>query len=197
MKSYATGLLVLFIAVVVSACGGVDAPDQAPRSTDQPAITGAPAGFNTDDVAFANAMITSYEQSTELTDLVSERSTDPNLVALAADIDAAQRPNLEMVKVFLVQWNADSDTSPDQSTQGNPVAGVIDDATMARLKSLRGPEFDALWLPSMIEHQQGAAATAEAETAHGANVDAVATARQLVGSYQAQIARMQQALAGH
>jgi uncharacterized protein (DUF305 family) len=68
---------------------------------------------------------------------------------------------------------------------------MIDDETMARLEALRGNEFDTQWLQSMIGHQQGVVTMAEAETAHGTNVDAVATAKQLIGTYQAQLGRMQ------
>ncbi|MGH3638981.1 MAG: DUF305 domain-containing protein [Mycobacterium sp.] len=194
MKSYGAGLLVLIVTFLVGACGGAGSQPQAPRSTDQPAITGAPAGFNADDVAFANGMITSYGQTSELTALVPERSADSDLVALAAGIDVAQGPDLETMKVLLVQWNSNSDSGPSQGWQGNAVMGMVDDATKMHLNSSSGAEFDSLWLRSMIGHQQGAVEMAEAEIAHGTNVDAVATAKRFVGTYRAQIARMQQEL---
>jgi uncharacterized protein (DUF305 family) len=194
MKSYGAGLLVLLVTLLVSACGGAGSPPQAPQSTDQPAITGAPAGFNSNDVAFVIDTATSYGQTSELTALVPERSTNQNLIALAADIDAAQAPNLETMKVFLVQWDSNSDSGPGRGGQGGAVPGTVDDATMAQLGSLSGKEFDVPWLRVMIGHQQGAVVLAQAELAKGTNVDAVATAKRLVGTYQAQIARMQQLL---
>jgi uncharacterized protein (DUF305 family) len=195
MKSFSARLLLLLVtAVVVSSCGHSTPTPQVSSTTDQPAITGAPAGFNADDVTFATNMIASYRQTTELTALVPDRSTNPALIQLASDIDAAQRPELEMVKVFLVQWNSNSEDTTRQSGVGTPVPGMVDDATMARLEALRGNEFDTQWLQSMIGHQQGVVTMAEAETAHGTNVDAVATAKQLIGTYQAQLGRMQQLL---
>ncbi|MBJ7336353.1 MAG: DUF305 domain-containing protein [Mycolicibacterium sp.] len=196
MKSHAAALFVLLVASLVSACGGSDAPSQAPRFTDQPAITGEPAGFNAADVAFATAMVTLYRQATELTDLAPERSNDPNVVALAADVGAAQRPDEQMMNVFLVQWNSNSDAASNPDGHDATVPGTVDETTMARLKSLSGKDFDSLWLQSMINHQQGALDVAEAEVAHGANVDAVASAKQFVGTYQAQIDRLKQLLAG-
>jgi uncharacterized protein (DUF305 family) len=193
MKSYGTALLVL-LAVLMSACGASDAPARPPSSTDQPAITGAPAGFNADDIAFAVDTATSYGQTSDLTALVSVHSTDPDIIALAADIDAVQRPNLETVKVFLVQWQSNSD---NRSSAGGAVSagpGTVDDGLMAQLGSLSGKGFDTAWLRAMIGHQQGAGALAQTEVAKGVNVDAVATAKRLVGTYQAQIARMQQLL---
>jgi uncharacterized protein (DUF305 family) len=197
MKSFSARLLLLLVAaLVVSSCGHSTPPPKASSSMEQPAITGAPAGFNADDVTFATNMIANYRQTTALTALVPDHSTDPGLITLASDIDAAQQPDLEMVQVFLVQWNANSDDNTGQSGNGSAVAGTVDDTTMARLASLHGQEFDTQWLQSMIGHQQGAVAMAQAETAHGTNVDAVATAKQLIGTFQAQLGRMQQLLGG-
>jgi uncharacterized protein (DUF305 family) len=195
MKSFSARLLLLLVtAVVVSSCGHSTPPPKISSTTEQPAITGAPAGFNADDVTFATNMIASYRQTTELTALVPDHSTTSELIKLASDIDAAQQPEFEMVKVFLVQWNSNSDDNSGQSGNGTAVTGTVDDATMARLGSLHGQDFDTQWLQSMIAHQQGVVTMAEAETAHGTNVDAVATAKQLIGTYQAQIGRMQQLL---
>ena len=36
--------------------------------------------------------------------MVPERSTNPDVVKLAAGISAAQGPEIETMKVFLVQW---------------------------------------------------------------------------------------------
>ena len=72
--------------------------------------------------------------------------------------------------------------------------GTVDDATMSQLRSLRGKDFDTVWLRAMIGHQQGAVALAQAEVAKGVNVDAVATAKRLVDTYDAQIAKMNQLL---
>ncbi|MDT5077478.1 MAG: hypothetical protein QOJ80_2115 [Mycobacterium sp.] len=192
MKSFSVRLLLLLVtAVVVSSCGHPTPTPKVSSTTEQPAITGAPAGFNADDVTFATNMIANYRQTTQLTALVPDRSTNPALIKLASDIDAAQQPEFEMVKVFLVQWNADSEDNSGQSGNGTPVPGMVDDETMARLEALRGNEFDTQWLQSMIGHQQGVVTMAEAETAHGTNVDAVATAKQLIGTYQAQLGRMQ------
>ena len=123
MKSFGTALLVLLVAVAVSACGDAGSPAGAPQPTDQAVITGTPAGSNADDVAFASATASSYGQASELTTLVPEQSTDPKVVALAADIVATQRPNLQTMKVFLVQWGSNSDGGPGARCSGGRRAG--------------------------------------------------------------------------
>ena len=193
MKSFGLALLALLVAVAVSACGDSGSPVRPPQTSDRVVITGAPAGFNADDVTFVSATAASYRQTSALTDQAFERSSDPRLVAVAADVAATQRPDLETMKVFLVQWDSSSGGQA-QDDQGAVAPGTVDDTTMARLESLRGKDFDALWLRAMIDHQQGALALARAEVAKGVNVDAVATAKRLLGTYQTQIARMQQLL---
>lgn len=194
MKYCGRALLVLLVVLAMSACGGSNPPAQPSRSTDQPVITGAPAGFNSADVAFAVDTATSYGQTSELTALVPQRSANPTLITLAADIDATQEPDLETMKVFVVQWDSSSDTGSGQGGRGGAVPGTVDDVTLAQLGSLSGKEFDTRWRQAMIGHQQGAVALAQAEVVKGANVDAVATARRLIGTYQAQISRMQRLL---
>jgi uncharacterized protein (DUF305 family) len=194
MKFFGTALMVLLIGVVVGACGVSSSPPQPPRSADQPVITGVPVGVNSDDVAFATSTAASYGQTAELTSLVPGHSTNPEVIALASDIDDVQRPDLETMKVFLVQWDSNSDGGSAQGGQVGSTPGMVDDATMAQLGSLRGKDFDTLWLRTMVGHQQGAVTLARAEVAKGANVDAVATAKRLVGTYQAQIGRMQRLL---
>ena len=68
------------------------------------------------------------------------------------------------------------------------------EAEMARLGTLRGEKFDRAWLTMMIEHHQGAVEMAEKEIADGSNDEAVAMARTIVETQNAEISRMQQLL---
>lgn len=74
--------------------------------------------------------------------------------------------------------------------------GMVDDATMSRLETLKGPAFDQLWLQSMIGHHEGAIAMANTEIADGANADAKTLAQQIVTAQQAEITQMKQMLGG-
>ena len=74
--------------------------------------------------------------------------------------------------------------------------GMVDAATMAKLGSLNGAEFDTLWLESMIGHHQGAIEMAKAEIANGENVDAIGMAKTIVDTQQAEIDQMKQMLGG-
>ena len=194
-------LAALVAALVLSSCGnaGSGGPTAQQRS-DQPVITGQPAGHNADDVAFVTDMIPHHQQAVDLSAMVPDRSTDPQLIALAKQISAAQQPEINVMKVFMVQWTdgAVNPMSPDpgQAGRGGTMPGMVDDATMTKLKSSSGVDFDKLWLESMISHHQGAIEMANAEIANGDNVDAKALAKNIVATQEAEIGRMKQMLGG-
>ena len=163
---------------------------------EEPVITGAPAGFNADDVAFATNMIPHHKQAVALSALVPDRSTDPELIALAEQISAAQQPEIETMKVFLVQWNENPDTATGHGGHGATMQGMVDEATMTKLESLNGAEFDTLWLESMISHHQGAIEMAKTEITNGENVDAKGLAQTIIETQQAEMGQMKQMLGG-
>jgi uncharacterized protein (DUF305 family) len=181
----------------VSACGS-PAPDgpAAPKKSDPPVITGQPAGYNADDVAFATNMIPHHQQAVDLSAMVPDRSTNAELISLAEQISGAQQPEINVMKVFLVQWNENPDANSGHEGHGSTMAGMVDAATMTKLESLNGAEFDKLWLESMISHHQGAIEMAKAEVANGDNVDAKALAKNIVATQEAEIGQMKQMLGG-
>lgn len=190
-------VLALFAALFVSACSSSEERTDA-GATHESTVSMEPAGFNADDRAFAENMIPHHQQAIELSALVPERSTNPELIALANQITAAQQPEINALRVFLVQWdeNPDDDASHGAGGHHGPMQGMVDDATMAKLQSLSGSEFDTLWLQSMIGHHQGAIEMAKAEVANGQNVDVKRMAQSIIDSQQAEITQMNQMLKG-
>jgi uncharacterized protein (DUF305 family) len=193
----ATVLAAVAAALFLSSCSSPASDGHTGEEhSDEPVITGQPAGYNADDVAFATNMIPHHQQAVELSAMVPDRSTNDQLVALAKQISAAQQPEINVMKVFLVQWNENPDTNSGHSGHGSTVAGMVDEATMTKLTSLNGAEFDRLWLESMISHHQGAIEMAKAEIANGDNVDAKTLAKNIVTTQEAEIGQMKQMLGG-
>src|SRR4249920_1901299 len=91
-------LAALATALVLSACStSPDAGDghAGHTSVEQtPAISGEPAGFDADDVAFATNMIPHHQQAVDLAALAPDRSTNPELIQLAQQVAAAQEPEI-------------------------------------------------------------------------------------------------------
>ena len=106
---------------------------------------------------------------------------------------------IQAFNAWLVQWPEGQNSDPaghDAAGHGATMPGMVDAATMARLQSLTGPDFDRLWLTSMIDHHRGAIAMAQDEIAHGKNPDVIYLARTIIAGQQAEIDQMKQMLGG-
>src|ERR1700743_913092 len=111
-----TVLAALAIAICLSSCSSPDSDDHThPTSKDQPLVTGEPAGYNPQDVAFADTMLENHRQGVDLSKLVPDRSTNPKVVAFAADRSSALQSDIQVLKVMLVQWNE----NPNAATGGD------------------------------------------------------------------------------
>ncbi len=163
-------------------------------------ITGQPAGHNAEDLAFVANMIPHHQQAIDLSAMVPDRSSNPQVIALAKQISAAQLPEINVMKVLMVQWTdgAENPMAPDpgHGGHGGSMPGMVDAATMTKLKSSIGADFDKLWLESMIGHHRGAIDMANAEIANGDNMDAKALARNIVTAQEAEIGQMTQMVGG-
>ncbi|HVQ49948.1 MAG TPA: DUF305 domain-containing protein [Mycobacterium sp.] len=196
-RRVAAALAAVAAALLLSSCSSPASDGNTGREhADEPVITGQPAGYNADDVAFATNMIPHHQQAVDLSAMVPDRSTNAGLVALAKQISAEQQPEINVMKVFLVQWNENPDTNSGHAGHGNAMQGMVDPATMTKLESLTGAEFDKLWLESMIGHHQGAIEMAKAEIANGDNVDAKDLAKNIVTTQEAEIGQMKQMVGG-
>jgi uncharacterized protein (DUF305 family) len=184
-------------ALFLSSCNSSASDEHTEHGqTDKPLVTAEPAGYNADDVAFATNMMPHHQQAVEMSALVGDRSTNPEIIELANQISAAQGPEIETMKVLLVQWKENPDTGSVHGGHGGTMTGMVDEATMTKLKSLKGAEFDTLWLQSMISHHEGAIEMAKAEIANGENVDAKSLAQTIIDTQQAEIGQMKQMLGG-
>jgi uncharacterized protein (DUF305 family) len=197
VKSLLALMAALALALSTSSCGGAS-KDAQPGTSTSASGTLAPAAFNDADVAFASGMVPHHQQAVDMSALVPSRSTNDAVIKLAAAISAEQQPEIQVLNVLLVQWSANGDAGQGHDGMGDMkgMDGMVDDGTMAKLTSLQGPEFDTLWLQSMIGHHEGAIKMAQTELASGTNDDAKRIANQIVTTQQAEITQMNQMLGG-
>lgn len=189
------GLAALAAAITLSACSSQ--PDHsAHSSTTTSAADDQVAVHNADDVMFAQMMIPHHEQAVELAAMVPERSTNQAVIQLASTISGQQQPEITAMKALLLQWDVDPNAESNHGGHGMDMQGMVDDATMAKLESLTGREFDTLWLQSMISHHQGAIEMAKAEIANGKSPDMITMAKNIVTAQQAEIDQMKKMLGG-
>jgi uncharacterized protein (DUF305 family) len=198
----AAGLAAIATATALSSCSTATKTEEragATASSSTPAA--ADAAHNSEDVMFAHMMIPHHEQALELSALAPDRSTDPALVKLAATIAAEQQPEIDTMKRLLTEWGAgmgdmggmDHGGMAGGMMQGG-MLGMVDPATMDKLRTLKGTDFDKLWLQSMIGHHEGAIAMAKPEVSKGQNAELVEMARNIITGQQAEIDQMKQML---
>jgi uncharacterized protein (DUF305 family) len=183
-------LTALAAAIVLSSCGGSSSKN-APASSQ----ASQQASHNRADVVFAANMIPHHQQGLDMSAPVPSQTGNADLIKLASRIASAQQSEIPTLKGFLVQWSA----QPDADTRGpadTAMTGMVGQATMTKLGSLHGADYDRLWLQSMISHHQGAVDMANTEIANGLNADAIALAKRMVSTQQGEIDQMKKMLGG-
>ena len=164
-------LALLILAALLSGCATGDSSNTS---------------FSADDQMFAAMMVPHHEQAIEMADIALGKSTDPEILALANEIKAAQGPDIEQMK----NWGS----SMMGSHAGHMMdEGMLNDDEMAQLKDAKGAEFDRLFLEGMIKHHQGAIEMADM-IIDSANEEAALLGKNIVESQSAEIERMRQLL---
>jgi uncharacterized protein (DUF305 family) len=207
MKSLMALMAAVVTALVLSSCSTPASDDHADHDqgagssaaaappSGQPTENATKSANNAADVTFVTDMIPHHQQAVKMSAMVPDRSTNPAVIKLAATISAEQGPEIQTMKGFLAAWNAGG--TEHQGHDGEmSMPGMVDEASMTTLESLRGAEFDRLWLQSMVGHHEGAIAMAKTEIADGANADAKTLAERIVTAQQAEIGQMRQMLGG-
>lgn len=184
-------------ALVLAGCGDND-DDHDMDSMSHSSMSSAPATagsdaataqFNNADVMFAQMMYPHHAQAVEMAELVDGRSTDPQLIELAAAIEDAQGPEMTQLEQWLAQWGqpAPGDAGMDH---GDGMSGMMTDQDMSELAAKTGPDFEQAWLSMMIEHHLGAIEMAQAVLADGLSPQVEQMATTIVATQQAEIDTM-------
>jgi uncharacterized protein (DUF305 family) len=195
MRHLAMTAAAVAAALSLAACGGTSSPTAAPSTTGlMPMMTTAPAAagdHNQADVMFAQRMIPHHEQAIEMAKLASTRASNAEVKALAAQIRAAQQPEIDEMTGWLSSWGVPS--MPNDMGHGMP-GGMMSSDDMAKLEGLSGTEFDREFLTSMTTHHQGAIDMAEAEQANGSYEPAKTMAANVVRTQTDEINKMAELL---
>ncbi len=177
-----------------------------------PMASASSTSHNAQDTAFAQAMIVHHQGAIEMADLAATRASSTQVKDLAAQIKAAQQPEIDAMTSWLMAWGEpvdmpgmDSTPSPSggmpgmdmssptptsNSSSGMEMPGMTTQE-MASLKATSGTAFDKRFLTLMIQHHQGAVSMAKAEVSQGKNADARKLAQSIITSQTKQIADMQ------
>jgi len=147
--------------------------------------------FDSADVVFAQMMIPHHEQAVEMSTLAETRAKDPVIVALAAQIKAAQGPEIDKMMAWLQAAGAPK--ADDHMGHVMP-GGIVGDTQLAELKAASGSEFDRLFATEMIAHHEGAIEMAK-QVENSANSAVSALAKNIITNQTAEIAQLKAFLA--
>lgn len=141
------------------------------------------------DIMFLQMMIPHHEQAIEMSKLALTNTKNPEVLDLAARIEAAQQPEIDLMKKLLT--DAGQPVMSDHMMGDN---GMMNDDDMTALKDAKDNEFDVLYLSGMIDHHDGAITMADA-VSDSSNSDVSTLANNIITSQTAEIEEMTKLLA--
>lgn len=175
---------------LISACGGgMGGMDHGSGSSTGSAPAGAT--FNDADVMFAQMMIPHHQQAVQLATLADTKASDPEIKQLAAQIKAAQDPEITTMSGWLTGWGRPSAAAGGHSMPGmSGMPGMMSEQEMTALSQATGTDFDRRFARGMIAHHNGAIQMAKDEQAKGSNSAAKAMAAAMVRNEQDEVERL-------
>ncbi|MCA2206034.1 DUF305 domain-containing protein [Nocardia rosealba] len=186
-----TVLALAAVAVVAAGCGDDSTTHTTEHSSTTTASTTsatARTDFDDADVTFLQMMYPHHAQAVEMSKMVPSRTQNQQLIALAAQIEQAQAPEMRQITDLLTSFGKPAPSAEGHGGHGMP--GMMTEEQMSALEAANGAEFDRQWLQMMIEHHQGAVAMAQTELAEGTNPEAKQLATKIVADQEGEIATM-------
>jgi uncharacterized protein (DUF305 family) len=178
------------LGMILAGCGGShDMADMASPS--------GTSGASAADAMFAQMMIPHHEQAVEMSTLAETRASSPEIKELAAEIKAAQQPEIDQMTAWLEEWGMPV-MSMDEAMGdhgGHGMSGMLTDEQMQQLADASGPEFDRLFAEFMIEHHEGAIDMAE-DVVDSKDRRVAALAAEIIATQAEEIAQFQAFLDG-
>jgi uncharacterized protein (DUF305 family) len=193
--------LAVAAAVTLTACGtnGTTSAGSAGATSTSP--TSVAGDVNDADVTFAQTMIPHHEQAVQMAKMAQTHSTSAQVMRLAADIEAAQGPEIDTMQGWLDAWGQEQPSAAighDDHGMGDmdieDMPGMMSDDDLGELSDARGNTWDRMFLTMMIAHHEGAIEMSRTEQADGSNLDAIALAQHIEADQTAEITTMRDML---
>lgn len=188
-------------ALVLAGCASSSTSSSETASGAASASSTTAAAGSEADITFAQLMIPHHEQAVQMADMALQQATSQEVIDLATQIKAAQDPEVQQMRGWLMQWGApeqmagmDGMDHGDMDMGGQTAAGMMSDQDMTALMDASGTEFDQMWLAMMIAHHKGAIEMAQQVTSQSTNPEVTALADAIVAGQTTEIDTMQKLL---
>ena len=170
MKVPALEYVIVFVTAVCAAgCGSASsgsappviqpgAPGQADKVLTADTASALPQPkFSPADVTFMQGMIHHHSQAIDMVELLYQRTASDDMRKLAKRIEVSQNDELGMMRRWLEARGQEVPGPHAHHMPGAPLMpGMLTPDEMAKLATVKGPEFDRLFLEGMIKHHSGA-----------------------------------------
>lgn len=150
------------------------------------------AGFTQQEQMFAMMMIPHHQQAIDMSKLAATHTTTASVLKLAAQIEAAQAPEIKQ----MTAWLDEGQSANGMMHHDMGMGGMMSDEEMASLEGATGKSFDKLYLAGMIKHHEGAVQMVQM-ISDSTNAEVMALHDAIVKAQTAEIAYMKQLLASY
>jgi uncharacterized protein (DUF305 family) len=191
LRGAAAVLGVLLLAGCTAAAPDDETTFIRPGGPDGSTATATPSSepVSPADVEFVQSMIAHHAQAVTLAGLADGRASDVELVSFAARIGEAQQAELDVMAQWLQQRGLGLDAHEhDAATMPGGVSATV----MDRAAAASGPDFDALFLVTMVEHHRGALEMAQTRLDAGGDASITRFAESIVAGQQLEIERLEE-----
>ncbi|MET3641554.1 uncharacterized protein (DUF305 family) [Prescottella equi] len=133
------------VVALVTGCTSDESDDNATTSATTSASVSASGTaeqggpHNDADVEYVQMMIPHHEQAVEMAELVPSRTGNPDIIALADQIEKAQGPEIEQMEGWLKAWGAPEPSkaeAPGATSDGMDHDGMEGDGTSMPMQSM-------------------------------------------------------------
>lgn len=196
-----SGAVVVMLLILAFNAGRVTATPAFPSDTSA-------------DAGFARDMQVHHTQAVEMSMLILERTSDPDIRSMAYDMALTQQQQNGQMFAWLREWKLPQASSAEPMawmhdtghvqhgeiaparTEIAPMPGLASPVDMDRLRTATGKDADTLFLTLMISHHRGGVTMAEAAVQRAATENVRSLATKMVTAQATEITAMQQML-GH
>jgi len=146
--------------------------------------------FNDADLEFVQGMIPHHEQAIQMADMVLRDEVTVSTADLAAEIRAAQAPEIADMRALLAEWGEEEDPHAMHEMDDHSMHGMMTDDDFNSLDAATGVDFERMWLQMMIGHHEGAITMSEKLLADGKHPRVRELAEAIIAAQRDEIARM-------
>jgi len=168
----------------------------------------APPGDASADAGFARDMATHHAQAVEMSFVIRDETSDPELRALAYDIIVTQSTQRGVFMGWLQEWGLPQSSQQPRMAwmpghdhrhapePGAPLMhGMASDASLRQLRESTGVAAEILFLQLMIRHHEGGVIMARAVEGRASRASVIQMARSIDSGQRVEIVLMSEMLA--